>query len=218
VSDSDVFKSSAGESLLLYPWEIVLPRRVIQIDNRYLDWRKIKEMKQFPTSFVPPQVLRHRAGSPERIPFEQAKTWPSKGAAVEGVKLLRGEGAVYLMISSFSPMEMGTSYWFYLLPPSSRGTRKGLAVEIPITGKGGPILLWMPEGEKPIQIGTYVSDLFVLEGELLAKYLPKDAGPLVEQVSKVWMSVSVPTTEGTEEFYLTEFYVQDIPFESGVSP
>lgn len=215
VSDSDVWRSAAGESHVLYPWDIQLPRTPIQIDNRYLDWRKIGEVKQFPTSFVPSRVLKHKEGTAERIPFDKAKTWPSKGTAVEGLKLLRAENAVYLMISSYSPMEIGTSYWFYLLPPSSNS---GLAVEIPIVGKGGPILLWIPGEEKPIQIGTYVSDLFVLEGELLARYLPPEAETLVQQVSKVWMSVSVAATEGTEEFYLTELTLPDIPYESGVSP
>jgi len=215
ISDADVWKSSAGENLLLYPWDIQLPKVPIQIDNRYLDWRKIGELKQFPTNFVPQKVFIHKGGTPEKIPFEKAKTWPSKGTAVEGLKLILGEDAVYLMISSFSPMEVGTSYWFYLLPSSSTG---GLAVEVPILGKGGPILLWIPTIEKPVQIGTYVSDLFVLEGELLARYLPAEADPLLQQVSKMWMSVSVPTADGTEEFYLTEFVLQDIPNESGVSP
>jgi hypothetical protein len=215
VSDVDLWKSSAGESLVLYPWDIELPRTPIQIDNRYLDWRKIKELRQFPTSFLPPKVLRHRGGSPERIRFDQAKTWPSKGTAVEGLKILRGQREVHFMISTYSPMEVGTSYWFYLLPLSSP---TGLALEIPIMGKGGPILLWVPGMEKPTQIGTYVSDLFVLEGELLGSYLPAEAEPLLRQVSKVWMSVSVPTAEGTEEYYLTEFDVTDIPYESGVSP
>lgn len=215
VSDVDIWKSSAGESLVLYPWDMELPRTPVQIDNRYLDWRKVKELKQFPTRFVPSKVLRHRGGFPERIRFDQAKTWPSKGTAVEGLKLLRGQREVYLMLSSYSPMEIGTSYWFYLLPLSSS---TGLAVEIPIMGKGGPILLWIPGMEKPVQIGTYVSDLFVLEGELLASYLPVEAEPLLQQVSKVWMSVTVPTGEGTEEFFLTEFDVTDTPYESGVSP
>ncbi len=215
ISDGDLFKTSAGESLLLYPWEIQLPRTPIQIDNRYLDWRKIGELKQFSTNFVPSRVLKYKGGSPERIPFDKARTWPSRGTAVEGVKLLRSEEAVYLMVSSFSPMELGTSYWFYLLPPSSS---RGLAVEVPIVGKGGPILLWIPSMDKPVQIGTYVSDLFVLEGELSSRYLPAEADSYLQQVSRVWMSVSVSTTEGTEEFYLTEFGIPDIPYESGVSP
>ncbi|MCX7787134.1 MAG: hypothetical protein N2442_05515 [Spirochaetes bacterium] len=215
IGESDVWKSSAGESLFLYPWDIQLPKVPIQIDNRYLDWRKIGELKQFPTQFVPQKVVRHKGGTAETIPFEKAKTWPSKGTAVEGLKLLRGEDAVYLMISSFSPMELGTSYWFYLISPSSPST---LAIEIPIVGKGGPILLWTSSIEKPVQIGTFVSDLFVLEGDLLSRYLPPEAVPLVQQTSKVWMSVSVPTSDGTEEFYLTEFDLQDIPYESGISP
>ncbi|GAB4221582.1 MAG: hypothetical protein Kow009_11530 [Spirochaetales bacterium] len=215
IQEADIWKSAAGQRLMLYPWELELPKSPIQIDNRYLDWRKIEEVKHFPTSFAPPKVVKHRKGSAEAIPFDQAVTWPSKGTAVEGLKLLQGEKGIYLLISSYSPMESGTSYWFYLVPPSGS---TGLVVELPILDRGGPILLWIPGQEKPVQIGTYVSDLFVLEGELLARYLPAAAEPLVQQVSKVWMSVSAPAADGTEEFYLTEIDVQDIPYESGTSP
>ncbi len=226
IGELDLWKGKSGQNEVIYPWELELTDRKIQIDNRYLEWRTVPEVKAFNTSFVPDTIFRHRGGTSEKVLLSQTKEWPSKGTAVESVKIALGIENLFLMISAFSPLELSTSYWFYLRsekiegPPASE-TQKGsriLAVEIPIVGKGGPILLWIPNSEKPIQIGTYTADLFQLEGEIESKYLPDEVKRSVGEISRILMSVVVQGREGAEEFFLTEFSAQDIPLVSEIFP
>jgi hypothetical protein len=226
IGESDLWKGKSGQHEVIYPWELELPDGKIRIDNRYLEWRTVPEVKAFNTSFVPDMMIRYRGGASEKVLLSQSKEWPSKGSAVESVKIVLGIENLFLMISAFSPLGPSTSYWFYLRPEKIEGSpgpepQKGswiLAVEIPIVGKGGPILLWIPNTEKPIQIGTYTAELFQLEGEIESKYLPDEVKRRVGEISRILMSVVVQGREGAEEFFLTEFSPQDIPLLSEIFP
>ncbi len=79
-------------------------------------------------------------------------------------------------------------------------------------------MLWIPNTEKPIQIGTYTAELFQLEGEIESKYLPDEVKRRVGEISRILMSVVVQGREGAEEFFLTEFSPQDIPLLSEIFP
>ncbi|MFQ3621620.1 MAG: hypothetical protein SNJ78_11835 [Spirochaetales bacterium] len=203
IGEQDIWKNVAGQAYGLYPWELTLSTSPIQIDNRYLDWRNIKEIQQFPSSFVPLKAFRYQNRKPQEIPFPNSSVWPSKGTAVETIKIAKGEKDVYVMLSSYSPLDKGTSFWFYFKGP--------MAVEIPILGKGGPILLWLPSRDQPVHIGVYAADLFMLEGQMQGKRLPQEAWELLDNTQEVILSVSASGKEGAEEYYLSRIPLDSIP-------
>jgi hypothetical protein len=191
-------------------WEIDYKSSPITIDNRYLDWIKVPELAKFGAGFDPTLFSWEKNGRRETRKTETSLTWKKGGTQVEILKILYSYPSIFIMISSFSEMSEKLSYFFYLFENTSGSEKRRLTLEIPIRKTGGPVFLWESGKEKPLYVGVYTRDIFLLEAKLDLRYLSPEILERNYDGLRVDFTSCFFSPEGNEEFYYSSFSGKDV--------
>ena len=186
--------------LSLSTFEIPRDENPLVIDRRFVDWLHIPDLRKFPLSFVPSQILQRTSENAVFINPEQSAFWQKGGVQLERFKAAITTDRIFFMLSSFQTISPGTRYILRYYPQEDLPNTGSL--EISVQGMGGPLFLWLPGSRTPIIHGQFAASHFSLEAEfpleILSRYLDFDP----ENGSALWELSSAAAEAGVyEEFY-----------------
>lgn len=210
VSREQLLVDANAQIVAVRPWQVNLGSEPIVLDNRYLDWEPVLPLVRFARPRAPGQFILETSDGRESAHIQRALFWRRGGTALDTLKAIAGEKALYLKMSTHNELSSGMSLLLFIYGGSGE-RRARYTIETPVTGRSGWVLLWTDGVAVPSVVGNYVADTFLLEAQLRYDLLPASVAGLPLQQSFVDVATMFSGAGRHEEFYHARVYLSSIP-------
>ncbi|MFP4483218.1 MAG: hypothetical protein ACLFO1_00035 [Spirochaetaceae bacterium] len=190
--------------------DVRLPREVVRIDNRYVDWERIEAQATFSEATAPDTFVRELPEGTETLAVTESLTWPKAGTQLDAVKAVRGDSALYLYASATREYGEGTSIFLYAYPDRD-AERPAFTLEIPFSSRTNAVLLWQPTRETPRVVGDFARAGFLVEARVFLNALPGGMSFVERETSSFDLATAYHLPNRFEEFFHTTLYLSEIP-------
>jgi hypothetical protein len=172
-----------------------------QIDGRILDWLQSEDDLRYSRSFSPQRIRRESPSTSTEIGVGDSVYWGRGGTGLDRLRLALDDDFFYGMASSYQEIQDGLSLLLYFYQERSESSLNLYAIEVPIAGDTGHVLLW--RGERSVEVvGNYHRGDFFFEFQVNREYLPREIQQSLEGLQDGSFDVSTGFTDGAiyEEF------------------
>lgn len=190
--------------------DIRLPREVIRIDNRYVDWENLQPLAAFSDATAPRQVKVERPDETSTRAIDESLVWPRAGTRLDEVKAVRGDAALYLYLAAEREFGEGTSIFLYAYE-SRDASRSRFTMEIPVGAATNAVLLWQAGSEEPEVVGDFARAGFLLEARIFLNRLPGGLSFVERDSASIDLATSYALPGRFEEFFHTTIYLDNVP-------
>lgn len=190
--------------------DIRLPREVIRIDNRYVDWEDLPPLAAFSDATAPREVKVERPEETASRAIEESLVWPRAGTRLDEVKAVLGDAALYLYLSADREFGEGTSVFLYAYD-TRESSRPRFTIEIPLGAATNAVLLWQAGSEEPRVIGDFAHAGFLLEARVFLNRLPGGRRLVDDASTSLDLATSYALPGRFEEFFHTTIYLEKVP-------
>ena len=190
--------------------DIRLPREVVRIDNRYVDWEPIEPISSFSDATAPDTFARELPGERETLALGESLAWPKAGTQLDVLKSVLGDAALYLYASATREFGDRTSMFLYAYPDRD-AERPAFTLEIPFASRTNAVLLWQPARETPRVVGDFARAGFLVEARVFLNALPGGINFVEGERSSFDVTTTYHLPNRFEEFFHTTVYISEIP-------
>ncbi len=209
--DSDLMRGAGGAFLGFSGVEEDLPARGrYQVDGRILDWLQADDALRFARDFTPRRIRRESSDTSAIIALDDSVYWGRGGTSLDRLRLALDERMFYGMLTAFQEFQEGLSVLMYFYVERSDSARNLYAIEIPVLGEKGQVLLWTREEQAEV-VGNFHRGDFVLEFQIHREFLPLEIQQALQGLRDGSFDISTGFTDG--EIY-EEFLYGNLPIRN----
>jgi len=213
LSSGTALKGSDGSALITRALDLTMPKTLVRIDGRFVDWLAVPDQLFSPAGQYH-GLYRAQGGARIAIKPEEAISTSKAGTDLERIKATSDGTWLYLMASSYSQFGRGYSLLLRVFPKDAKNNPWTL--EVPVrSGPGGQSFLWTGEaaaGAKPVDVGDFSWVGLFLESRIKLDLLPVS---LRKALLAPGTQIEVWTAWGdgslTEEWYYGNFESKAVP-------